>query len=87
MYPSNMTMLKRLGKLLLDKEDYSHAYIYINKAIKLNEEESDLWNMLSVYYLKNRDNTKYYECIIKELEISKYHINSFLVNLIPKVMI
>jgi hypothetical protein len=80
-------MLKRLGKLLLDKEDHSHAYIYINKAIKLNEEESDLWNMLSEYYLKKKDNTKYYECIVKELEISKYHINSFLINLIPKVMI
>ena len=80
-------MLKRLGRMLLEKGDYSHAYIYINKAIKLNQEESDLWNMLSVYYLKNGDNTKYYECIVNELEISKYHINSFLINLIPKIIV
>ena len=80
-------MLKRLGKMLLDKGDYSHAYIYINKAIKLNQEESDLWNMLSVYYLKNGDNTKYYECIVNELEISRHHINSFLTNLIPKIIV
>ncbi len=80
-------MLKRLGKLLLEKTDYSHAYIYINKAIKLNGEESDLWNMLSAYYLITGDNAKYYECIMNELEISKSHVNSFLVNLIPKMII
>ena len=86
-HPMNLIALKRLSKLLLSKNDFANAYIFINKAIKLDEEESDLWSMLSVYYMKNGDNAKYYECILKELEIAKFHSNSFLYGLVPKTMI
>jgi hypothetical protein len=43
--------------------------------------------MLSIYYIKNGDNAKYYECVLKELEIAKFHSNAFLNALVPKNMI
>ena len=73
--------------MINQKSDLTNAYIYINKAIKLDEEESDLWNLLSIYYVKNKDEAKYYECVLKELQISKFHTNSFLTGLIPKIII
>jgi Flp pilus assembly protein TadD len=82
-----MIALKKISKLFLRRDDYSNAYIYINKAIKLDEEEAGLWNLLSQYYMKNGDYAKYYECIMKELEIEKFHTNSFLNGLIPKIII
>jgi Tfp pilus assembly protein PilF len=82
-----MIALKRLSKLLLTKKDYSSAFIFLNTAIKLDNSEADLWQMLSLYYLSNGDNAKYYECILKEMENSKNHANSFLFSLLPKVII
>lgn len=82
-----MIALKRLAKLFLNRNDNSNAYIYINKAIKLDEEETGLWDMLSNYYMKNGDKAKYYECVLKELELTKNHANTFLSNLIPKIII
>ncbi len=85
--PVQMIALKRLSKLLINRNDFSNAYIYINKSIKLDDKESDLWSLLAIYYMKNGDNAKYYECVLKELEIGKFHSNCFLNNLIPKTMI
>ena len=85
--PSNMIALKRISKLFLTKKDYSNAFIYLNTAIKIDDNEADLWKMLSIYYLKKGDNSKYHECIMRELENSKNHVNSFLFDLIPKVII
>jgi hypothetical protein len=65
----------------------SDAYIYISKAIKLDEEENELWNMLSLYYINKGDHSKYHECVLKELEVERHHCNSFLTELIPKMMI
>lgn len=79
-----MKSLKRYSKLLISKRDYSNAFIYLNKAIKLDSSESGLWSLLGSYYLYNKDTAKYYECIMKEIENSKYHKNSFLNNLMPK---
>jgi len=73
--------------MYLHKDELSHAYIYINKLIKIDPTELDVWSLLSEYYSKNGDFGKYYECIIKELENSKLHINSFLLSLIPKSII
>lgn len=87
MYPSNMIALKRISRFLLSRNDFSNAYIYINNAVKLDDNEAEVWNMLSIYYMNNGDNAKYYECVLKELEISKNHVNSFLFDLIPKVII
>jgi tetratricopeptide (TPR) repeat protein len=85
--PSNIITLKRIAKFLLNRKDYSNAYTYINKALKLDDKESELWQLLSVYYVNCGDNAKYYECILKELDISKFHTNSYLFDLIPKVII
>jgi hypothetical protein len=82
-----MIALKRLSILLLNKNDFSNAYIYINKAIKLDDQEKDLWSMLSDYYIKNGDGAKYYECVLREFENSKFHTNCFLNKLIPKIII
>jgi hypothetical protein len=82
-----MSAIKRLSKLLLTKKDFSSAFIYLNTAIKLDNSEVDLWQMLSLYYLNNGDNAKYYECVLKEMENSKHHVNSFLFSLLPKVII
>ncbi len=87
MNPSNLTALKRLSKLLMERGKYSDAYIYINKAIKLDEEESEFWRLLSMYYNKLGDSAKYYECVMKILEKSYCHTNSFLNGLIPKIII
>jgi predicted Zn-dependent protease len=87
MYPSSIMALKRLAKLLLNRKDYSNAYIYINKALKLNETESELWSLLAIYYMNNGDSAKYYECNVNELQIAKHHSNSFLSDLIPKTII
>jgi Flp pilus assembly protein TadD len=85
--PVSISSLKKLAKLLVARNELSMAYIYINKAIKLDEEENELWNLLSVYYMKNGDYAKYHECILKELEIQRHHCNSLLIDLIPKIMI
>lgn len=79
-----MKSLKRYSKLLISKGDFSNAFIYLNKAIKLDSSESGLWSLLGSYYLSNKDTAKYYECIMKEIENSKYHKNSFLSSLMPK---
>lgn len=86
-YPANMIALKKVAKILLKRGDYSNAYIYINKALKLSDSEAELWNMLSTYYINNGDKAKYYECFIKELELSKFHFNAILSDLIPKIII
>jgi hypothetical protein len=44
-------------------------------------------SLLSYYYLENRDDAKYYECTLKEIENSKLHINHFLMNMLPKNII
>jgi hypothetical protein len=76
--------MKRCSKLFIAKKEYSSAFIYLNKAIKLNSSESGLWDLLGEYYLYYKDTSKYYECIMKEIENSKHHINSFLISLMPK---
>lgn len=81
-----MSCLKRYSKLLISKNDFSNAFIFLNKAIKLDSSESELWCILGNYYLYNNDTAKYYECIMKEIENSKYHKNSFLSNLLPKTV-
>jgi len=85
--PSNLIILKKLSINNLDNKDLSNAYIYINKLIKIDPTEIDVWNLFSRYYSDNGDFGKYYECIIKELENSKLHINSFLLQLLPKSII
>jgi hypothetical protein len=79
-----MKSLKRYSKLLISKNDFSNAFIYLNKAIKLDSSESGLWSMLGSYYSHNKDIAKYYECIMKEIENSKCHKNSFLNSIMPK---
>ena len=90
-HPSNMFVLKRLSKIYLKMNNLGNAYIYINKAIKIDSTEPELWlninkfrSLLSNYYLGYGDDAKYYECTLKEMTNSKFHINSFLLNLLPK---
>lgn len=42
-YPSNIFVLKRLSKIYLKLNDFGKAYIYINKAIKIDSKEPELW--------------------------------------------
>ena len=85
--PYNMIGIKILTQLLLNEKNYSDAYIFCMKGLKIDEKESDLWKMLSEYYINNNDTTKYYECTMKEIENRKYHINKFLEDLIDKTFI
>ena len=82
--PYNMNGLKILTQLLLNKKNFSDAYIFCLKGLKIDEKENDLWKMLSEYYMNNNDMTKYYQCTMKEIENKKYHINKFLEDLIDK---
>ena len=85
--PYNMVGIKILTQLLLNEKNYSDAYIFCMKGLKIDEKESDLWKMLSEYYINNNDTTKYYECTMKEIENRKYHIKKFLEDLIDKTFI
>ena len=85
--PYNMIGIKILTQLLLNEKNYSDAYIFCMKGLKIDEKESGLWKMLSEYYINNNDTTKYYECTMKEIENRKYHINKFLEDLIDKTFI
>ena len=82
-----MVGIKILTQLLLNEKNYSDAYIFCMKGLKIDEKESDLWKMLSEYYINNNDTTKYYECTMKEIENRKYHIKKFLEDLIDKTFI
>ena len=73
--------------MLTSKNDFSNAFIYLNKAIKLDCSETELWSLLGTYYLYNKDTAKYYECVMKEIENSKNHANIFLKSLMPKNII
>jgi tetratricopeptide (TPR) repeat protein len=42
-YPSNIYVLKQLSKIYLHLKDLGNAYIYINKAIKIDSNEPKLW--------------------------------------------
>ena len=42
-YPSNIFVLKRLSKIYLRLNNIGKAYIYINKAIKIDSKEPELW--------------------------------------------
>ena len=85
--PYNMIGIKILTQLLLNEKNYSDAYIFCMKGLKIDEKESGLWKMLSEYYINNNDTTKYYECTMKEIENRKYHINTFLEDLVDKTFI
>ena len=77
--------LKILSKLLIEKQnDLSNGFIFIMKAIKIDQTESDVWTILSQYYFKQNEQLKYYECCMKEIENQKYHTNAFLKSLIKK---
>jgi tetratricopeptide (TPR) repeat protein len=42
-YPSNIYALKQLSKIYLHLKDLGNAYIYTNKAIKIDANEPKLW--------------------------------------------
>ena len=83
--PTNVLGLKILSNFLLkEKNDLSNCYIYCMKALKIDEQEKDLWSILGEYYIRQNENKKYYQCTIKEVENAKYHHSTFLNSLIKK---
>ena len=47
------------------------------KALKLDEQERELWSILAEYYLLQNEDKKYYHCCVKEIENAKYFHSSF----------
>lgn len=86
--PNNVLGLKILANFLLkEKKDLSNSYIYCMKALKLDEQERELWSILAEYYLLQNEDKKYYHCCVKEIENAKYFHSSFLNSLIKKEII
>ena len=86
--PNNVLGLKILANFFLkEKKDLSNSYIYCMKALKLDEQERELWSILAEYYLLQNEDKKYYHCCVKEIENAKYFHSSFLNSLIKKEII
>jgi hypothetical protein len=75
---TNLEAIKLLIEQLFSRNDLSNVYVFCNTAIKINEKEQGLWELMAEYYRLNNDEMKYYECSMKELTNSSKHRNSFL---------
>lgn len=52
-YPNNYSILKELGNLYCDREDFSNAEIYYIKAINVNMNEQDVNKLGLIFYLQD----------------------------------
>ena len=75
---TNLSAIKLLIRQLFDKNDLSNVYVFCNKALKINDKELGMWNLMAEYYFLNNDEIKYYECSMKEIKNSAKHRNYFL---------
>jgi predicted Zn-dependent protease len=78
--PSSVLILKRISKWYIKLGRYSDAYTYITNAIKVDNKESELYELLAEYYKENNDTLKYYECCMKKLENLESYSTSSLLN-------
>jgi hypothetical protein len=53
-------------------------------ALKIDDTERDLWDILAQYYINQGEHVKYYECTMKEIANAKYHKTAFLYELMPQ---
>ena len=63
---------------LLKARDLSNAYVFCDKALKINDKERGMRALMADYYQKNNDENKFYECTMKELTNSSKHRISLL---------
>ena len=70
---TNLEAIKLLIEQLFSRNDLSNVYVFCNTAIKINEKEQGLWELMAEYYRLNNDEMKYYECSMKELTNSSKH--------------
>ena len=83
--PYDILGLKLYAKLLLDKKtNLSCVYTYCMNALKIDDTERDLWDILAQYYINQGEHVKYYECTMKEIANAKYHKTAFLYELMPQ---
>lgn len=69
MNPKDYNGIKKLGDFYCDKEDFSKAAFYYNKAVEINKNETDLNKLGLIYYLKNDyDNSE--KCFEEALELN-----------------
>ena len=79
---NDLISIKILINILINNKNYSDAFIYTMKGIKIDNQEEGLYYYLSKYYYFYNDLNKFYECSMKEIENSKYKNLQFLRDLI-----
>ena len=79
---NDLIAIKILIDILINNKNYSDAFIYTMKGIKIDNQEEGFYYYLSKYYYFYNDLNKFYECSMKEIENSKYKNLQFLRDLI-----